>query len=99
MYDHASTEVAKIPTRNQALAVVTGFVAEQMGLQVQQVGEADMLIADIHCDSLDVVEITMKIEQHYEITMSDEYFERDRSVGGITDYLLQLLAGIPVSQG
>jgi acyl carrier protein len=92
MYDHASTEVEKLPSRNQALAVVTSVVAEQVGLQVEKVAEADKLIADLHCDSLDVVEIAMKIEQRYEVTMADEYFEQDRSVGGVTDYLLQLMA-------
>lgn len=91
MYDHASAEVVQPPSRKQALAVVTSVVAEQMGLQVEKVAEADKLIADLHCDSLDVVEIAMKIEQRYEVTMSDDYFEQDRTVGGISNYLLQLL--------
>jgi hypothetical protein len=45
-YDHASIEVTRAPTRHQALTVVTDIVAEQMGMQVQDVGEADNLIAD-----------------------------------------------------
>jgi acyl carrier protein len=92
MYDETSARVDPRYSRGQVLDVVVGYVAQQVGMDPQAVAESDKLIADISCDSLDIAEIAMKLEERYQVTMPDEYFEQDRSVGEIADYLLQLLA-------
>ena len=40
---------------------------------------------------LDVVEIAMEIEEHFEISIPDEISERTRTVANIADGVLQLL--------
>jgi acyl carrier protein len=53
--------------------------------------ESDALDTDLGCDSLDKVEITMEIEEQFDLSIPDEYGEKVRTVGDITDGVLQLL--------
>jgi acyl carrier protein len=54
--------------------------------------ESDALFEDIGCDSLDVVEISMALEEHFDISMPDELGEQTRTIGDVTDGVLQLVA-------
>ena len=54
-------------SRDQVLAVVKQIVGEQMDIAPEQIQETDDLFNDLGCDSLDVVEITMEVEDHFDI--------------------------------
>jgi len=47
-------------------------------------------VADLGCDSLDVIEITMEVEEHFDVTVPDEASERIDTVGQIADGVLEL---------
>jgi len=83
------------PSREQVLQDVKRIVAEQMGLVPETIRERDALINDLGCDSLDVVEITMEVEDHFDLCVSDEMQEKIRTIGDVTGGVLQLL-GEPV---
>ena len=83
------------PSRDRVLESVKRIVAEQMGLVPETIREHDALINDLGCDSLDVVEITMEVEDHFDICVSDEMQEKIRTIGDVTGGVLQLL-GEPV---
>jgi acyl carrier protein len=81
------------PDRGAVLAGVVGVVAEQMGIAPESIGEGDALVEDIGCDSLDVVEISMELEEQFDISIPEELSDQARTVGQITDGILGLLAG------
>jgi acyl carrier protein len=84
------------PSRDQILADVKRIVAEQAGIAPEAVRESDNLINDLGCDSLDVIEIAMEVEEQFGITVPDDVSDAARTVGDIVDGVLQLL-GHPVA--
>lgn len=78
-------------SREQVLEVVRQVVGEQMGITPQQIREQDRLINDLGCDSLDVVEINMEVEEHFDVTSPDDVDIQAITVGEIVDGVLQLL--------
>lgn len=82
-------------SREQVLDVVRQVVGEQVGIASQQIREQDRLINDLGCDSLDVVEINMEVEEHFDITSPDDVDVQAITVGEIVDGVLQLLGETP----
>jgi len=84
-----------MPTENQSprdriLADVKQIVGEHMEIAPETVRDGDALVADLGCDSLDVIEITMEVEEHFDVTVPDEASERIDTVGQIADGVLEL---------
>ena len=84
------------PSRDRVLESVRAIVGEQMGIAPGTIRETDALINDLGCDSLDVVEISMEVEEHFDITIPDEIGDGNHTVGDITDGVIELLARSPV---
>ncbi len=93
MHTDSQTPSRIVPDRDRALQDVTQIVAEQMGMEVDQIKENNALVDDLGCDSLDIVEISMEIEDHFDISIPDGFDEKARTIGNVTDGVLQLLAG------
>ncbi len=83
--------IEEVGTRQQVLEAVTAIAAHQVGMASDAVREDSKLVADLGCDSLDVVEISLRLEERYELSLPDEFTDQDRSVGEVTDIVLQLL--------
>ena len=49
------------------------------------------LFNDLGYDSLDIVEATMEVEEHFNITVPDDQAEPIRTVGSIVDGVMRLL--------
>jgi len=81
-----------VPDRDEVLESVAQIVAEQIGAQADRIAEANALVEDLGCDSLDIVEIAMELEEHFDISIPDEFDKTARTVGDVTDGVLQLLA-------
>ena len=77
--------------RNEVLRAVIGIVAEQMGMEPDAIRESAALEEDLGCDSLDIVEITMEIEEHFDISVPDEAGEDMKTIADVTDGVIQLL--------
>ena len=80
-----------LPSREQVLEEVKQLVAEQVALPTREIREEHDLIADLGYDSLDVVELAMELEEHFDITVPDAMSEQARSVGQIADGVMQLI--------
>jgi acyl carrier protein len=78
-------------TREQILDAVKSIVAEHATCNAEEIREEHHLINDLGCDSLDVVDITMEVEDHFDISVPDEVSERSPTVGAIADGVMQLL--------
>ena len=79
------------PWRESVLEDVKQIVGRHMNIEPETIREEDALINDLGCDSLDVIEITMEVEEHFDISVPDEASERINTVGQIADGVLELL--------
>jgi acyl carrier protein len=70
---------------------VIQIVAEFSSLSAEKISENHNVFDDLGWDSLDVVECTMEIEEHFGITVPDEMGENIKTVGEIIDGVQQLL--------
>jgi len=81
-----------LPSRDRVIEDVKRIVGEQMGIDPEKLRETDDLESDVGCDSLDVVEIGMETEEHFDVPVPDDVGERVRTIGAIADAVLELLA-------
>lgn len=84
-----------VPERREVLDDVRQIVAEYLTLPLREVQENHALIADLGCDSLDIVEITMEVEEHFSLTVPEDQEQDIRTVGDIADGVLHLLGAEP----
>lgn len=50
---------------------VCDIVSEQLGLRRDRISPDDRIIEDLHCDSLDFVELLLKVEEAFGVTLPD----------------------------
>ena len=78
--------------RDCVLADVKVIVAEHASIPAEEIREDHHLFDDLACDSLDIVEIAMEIEEQFDAPVSDDLGDRVRTVRDVADGVLQLLA-------
>jgi acyl carrier protein len=90
-----STHTAKpefvSPCRADVLTQVKEIVAPYASMTPDEVLEKHALIEDLGLDSLDVMEVTMEIEEQYDISVPEERLESLRTVGDVADKVTSLL--------
>jgi len=67
--------------------MIEKIIAEQVGIEQDTIKPGDNIMDDLGADSLDTVEIIMKIEEEYDISIPDEDVEEMRTVQDILDYV------------
>ena len=67
---------------------VREIVAEQLERDVKEVTNAASLIDDLGADSLDVVELVMKMEEEFGIEIPDEEAEKIKTVNDVIQYIM-----------
>lgn len=65
------------------------LVAEQLGVDRNQVTPQASILDDLGADSLDVVELVMAIEESFDIEIPDEAIEGMRTIGDVETYVAQ----------
>lgn len=63
------------------------IVADQLDLEQEEVTPPKEFVNDLGADSLDVVEIVMGVEEHFEISIDEEQLEEIVTVGDMVAYL------------
>jgi acyl carrier protein len=66
---------------------VREIVAEQLERDVNEVTNTASLIDDLGADSLDVVELVMKMEEEFGIEIPDEDAEKIKTVNDVIQYI------------
>ncbi|MBE0607069.1 MAG: acyl carrier protein [Deltaproteobacteria bacterium] len=66
---------------------VREIVAEQLERDVNEVTNTSSLIDDLGADSLDVVELVMKMEEEFGIEIPDEEAEKIKTVNDVIQYI------------
>jgi acyl carrier protein len=66
---------------------VKQIVAEQLGVDEDQVTNEASFMDDLGADSLDTVELVMALEEEFDIEISDEDAEKIQTVQDAIDYI------------
>jgi acyl carrier protein len=62
-------------------------VAEQLGIEADEITLESSFIVDLGADSLDIVELLMALEEEFDIEIPDEEAEKLATVGDVVDYI------------
>ncbi len=68
---------------------VKQIVAEQLGVDEDQVTNEASFMDDLGADSLDTVELVMALEEEFDIEISDEDAEKIQTVQDAVDYITE----------
>jgi acyl carrier protein len=66
---------------------VKQIIAEQLGVDEEQVTGDASFMDDLGADSLDTVELVMALEEEFDIEISDEDAEKIQTVQDAVDYI------------
>ena len=66
---------------------IKSIVAEQLGVDEDQVTEDASFIDDLGADSLDTVELIMAFEEEFDIEIPDEDAQKIKTVKDVMDYI------------
>jgi acyl carrier protein len=66
---------------------IKGIIAEQLGLEVDEITMESSFVDDLGADSLDIVELVMALEEEFNIEIPDEDAEKVKIVGDIVEYI------------
>jgi len=86
-------------SRESVLNDVKQIVGEVLSVAPGSVAENADLENDLGADSLDLVEIAMEVEEHFDIAVPDELQGKTRTAGEIADGVLQFRPAAPPATG
>jgi acyl carrier protein len=86
-----TTETVSANLTDAEIKAVQDIVMDQLHVSREQVTPEAGLEADLGADSLDIVDITMKIEERFDITVPDASDERVKTVEDLYEVLAGLL--------
>lgn len=59
------------------------IIADQLGIDVEQIKPESKFVDDLGADSLDVVELIMAFEEEFDVEIPDEDAEKIQTVGDV----------------
>ena len=68
---------------------VIEIVSEQLSVSPEEITRESNFIDDLQADSLDLVELGMKFEEEFGVSIPDEDYEGLKTVGDAIDYIKQ----------
>jgi acyl carrier protein len=66
---------------------VQQLLSEQLNVPAEKITLESNIVADLHADSLDVVEMLMSLEDNFNIQVDDEDAANLLTVGAIVEYI------------
>ena len=70
---------------------IVEIIANQLGIEEDDVTAEASVVDDLGADSLDVVELVMALEEEFDLEIPDEEAEKITSVQNIFDYMASAL--------
>jgi acyl carrier protein len=66
---------------------VKEIIADQLGVDIEQIKPESRFVDDLGADSLDVVELIMAFEEEFGVEIPDEDAEKIATVGDVLKYI------------
>lgn len=66
---------------------VIDIVAEQLGVNEDQINRETSFVNDLGADSLDTVELVMELEEEFDINIPDDAAEKIQTVGQAIEHI------------
>lgn len=66
---------------------VRDIIADQLGIDADEITMESSFMDDLGADSLDIVELIMALESEYDLEIPDEDAEKISSVGNVVEYI------------
>lgn len=66
---------------------VKGIIAEQLGIEEDEITMEASFLDDLGADSLDLVELIMALEEEFDMEFPDEDAEKVATVGDVVEYI------------
>jgi len=79
-------------TEQEIETKVIEIVAEQMGMDKDQIKRETSFTNDLNADSLDTVELVMELEEEFDTLIPDEHAEKIHTVGQAVDFIKKNLS-------
>ena len=65
------------------------IVSEQMAVNKAELTRETSFVNDLNADSLDIVELVMEFEDHFETSIPDDEAEKIKTVGQAIDFITE----------
>lgn len=69
---------------------VKEIIAEQLGLEIEEIADDADILDDLGATSLDAVEIAMAVEETFDLTVSDADILENRNVSDVCDFISEV---------
>lgn len=66
---------------------VIRIISEQLGIEKEKIKTETSFVNDLAADSLDIVELVMRFEEAFDISIPDEDAEKIQTVGQAIEYI------------
>ena len=66
---------------------VKGIIADQLGVDEDDITMNSSFMDDLGADSLDIVELIMALEEEFDMEIPDEEAEKVSTVGNVVEYI------------
>ncbi len=76
-------------TEKEVLDQVREIVAEQMGVDKNNISSETSFVNDLNADSLDTVELVMEFEDRFETSIPDDKAEQIKTVGEAVKFIME----------
>jgi len=76
-------------SKEEIMAKLKPVIAEQLGVDENEVTDTASFTEDLNADSLDLVELIMSLEEQFGLQISDEDAEKLTTVGEAVDYIFE----------
>lgn len=74
-------------TEQEIEAKVFEIVSKQLGVEKEKISRNSDFQKDLNADSLDIVELTMELEDQFDTQIPDEKAESIKTVGNAIDFI------------
>lgn len=71
---------------------VKSVISEELEVEEDQIAMESLIVDDLGADSLDVVELIMRLEEKFDVEIPDEEAEKIQSVGDAVSFITTRLA-------
>ncbi|MFM7056551.1 MAG: acyl carrier protein [Planctomycetota bacterium] len=66
---------------------VIGIVGEHLDVPKEEITLSSSFVDNLKADSLDIVELVMALEDHFEVKIPDEDYDKIKTVGDAVNYI------------